>query len=426
MGIGVMFPGQGSQVPGMGQDLYYEDEEVRRLYDTAGDILGYDLLRACEDRHGELSDTAVVQPAVVVHSVACWRLLCRALPEPPAVMAGHSLGEISALVCAGALDFEAAVALAQRRGRLMAECPPGTMAVVFGLHADEVERVLAASVDGRVVVANRNSREQCVISGEADAFAAAGTALSARGAVVRPLRVTVAPHSPLMRAAVAGFTELVTQAGIGDADIPIVSSCDGTVLRGAVELSDSLCNQLTGCVDWPRTVRLMVGHQVDTLVEVGPKAVLRDLSKSEFPDRTVWACDSVRGIRSVSMALAESDPIRPATVGTTELVAFLLAGLRLAVGTPDDVGLSGEEYESAVRAPYTRLLERLDLVRAARISDPEELLESAIRDIAMLLRAKGFSALQSHAALDRALAVAGTAVRSSTSALGLEAASDGG
>jgi [acyl-carrier-protein] S-malonyltransferase len=410
----------------MGQDLYYEDEEVRRLYDTAGDILGYNLLRACEDRHGELSDTAVVQPAVVVHSVASWRLLSRALPEPPAVMAGHSLGEISALVCAGALDFDAAVALAQRRGRLMAECPPGAMAAVFGLQADEVDRVLATSVDGRVVVANRNSREQCVISGEADAFAAAETALSARGASVRRLRVTVAPHSPLMRAAVEGFTGLVTQAGIGDADIPIVSACDGAVLSSAGELAASLCNQLTGCVDWPRTVRLMLGQEVDTFVEVGPKTVLRDLSKSEFPDRTFWACDSLRGIREVSMALAEADPMRPAAVTTTELTAFLLAAMRLAVGTPDEVGLSGEAFESEVRAPYTRLLERLDLVRATRVPRPDEILESTIRDIVMLLRAKGFTAPQSHAAIDRALAGAGTAGRLSLSALELEGASDGG
>ncbi|MER5319554.1 ACP S-malonyltransferase [Streptosporangium roseum] len=397
-----MFPGQGSQVPGMGQDLYHEDEQARGLYATASEILGYDLLRACEDRNGELSDTTILQPAILVHSVAAWTLLSRSLPERPVVMAGHSLGELSALVCAGALDFGAAVALARHRGQLMAACPPGAMAVVFGPPADEVGRVLAESAGGAVVVANRNAHDQCVISGEIQAVAAARTALSAHGAVTRPLKVAVAAHSPLMRQAVEPFAHAVARAAIRDAAVPVVSACVGAVLSTAEDLAGSVRGQLTGCVDWPGAVVLMRAQGVDVLIEAGPKSVLRDLTRTVAPEIAAWSCDSVRAAQEVAAALsggavqAEADSFEE----------FLLAALRLIVGTPALARLSAEAFETEIRAPYARLVDQLDAVRADRVPDSHPAMEQAVRDVGGVLRAKGFTDQQSHAAIERALASA--------------------
>lgn len=387
----------------MGQDLYRGDEQARGLYDTASEILGYDLLRACEDRNGELADTTILQPAILVHSVAAWTLLSRSLPERPVVMAGHSLGELSALVCAGALDFRAAVTLARRRGQLMASCPPGAMAVVFGPPADEVGRVLAESAGGGVVVvANRNSHDQCVISGEIEAVEAARTALSDHGAVTRPLKVAVASHSPLMRQAVEPFARAVAQAAIRDAEIPIVCACVGELLRTAEELAGSLREQLTGCVDWPGAVRLIRAQGVDVLIEAGPKTVLRDLTRTVAPEVTAWSCDSVRAVQEVAAALSGGD----ARAEVDSVEEFLLAALRLIVGTPALARLSSEAFETEIRAPYARLVDALDAVRAARVPDHKPVLDQTVRDVGGVLRAKGFTDQQSHAAIERALASA--------------------
>jgi [acyl-carrier-protein] S-malonyltransferase len=409
----------------MGRDLYHGDEEARRLYDSASDLLGYDLLRACEDRHGELSDTSVVQPAVVVHSVATWRLLSRSLPEPPLIMAGHSLGELSALVCAGALGFEAAVRLAERRGHLMAECPGGSMAAVFGMPADRVAEVLASAVGKSVVVANRNSHEQCVISGETEAVEAAEKALSSRAAVVKPLRVAVPAHSPLMRPAVPRFASLITQAGIGAAEIPVASCCGGEVLHEADALAASLRGQLTGCVDWPRTVGLMLEHGADTLLEVGPKTTLRDLTLTDYPGLTVRSCDSLTAVREIAALVSTPAAAQaPAAPAETEFTDFLLACLRLAVGTPNLAGPEATAFDENVRAPYGQLMERLDKLRSEPVADPCNFLEETARETLRLLRAKGFTEERRRAAISAALESAAPDVRLRPGVFALEGVVD--
>jgi [acyl-carrier-protein] S-malonyltransferase len=411
--LGVIFPGQGSQLPGMGQDLYHAEPQARRLYRAADQILGYDLLRACENRNGELSDTAVVQPAIVAHSLICWTVLAGRLPAPPAAAAGHSLGEISALAAAGALGFEAAVRLAARRGRLMADCPPGRMAAVIGLPAEQVARLLLAAAGGRVTVANRNSADQCVISGEPGALAEAEAALVAAGGSVKTLRVSVAAHSPLMRPAEAGFAEAIGQAGLTAAAVPVASSCGAGLVREPSALAGSLLRQLTGCVDWPATVELMTGLGVDALVEVGPKNSLRDLTRSQFPGLRVESCGTVPELRAA--AAPPAGPPSGARIGARSgagpsagLEAFLLAALRLAVGTPDSAALPADGYAAEVRAPYQRLAGLLDELRAGLVPDPAAALAAAAGLTGTLLRGKGLSDTQSHEAITRAMTGTGT------------------
>jgi len=187
MRLAVVFPGQGAQIPDLGRGLVRDHPVAREVYAEAQDALGYDLIRAGEDRFGELSDTAVVQPLLVAFGIAAWRALRAETGLSAVAMAGHSLGEITALACAGCLEPGAALRLAETRGRLMAQCPPGGMAVVFGLPADEVAEI-CEGVDGRVTVANRNLPDQCVISGDAAGVEAVTALLTAAKAVAKPTR----------------------------------------------------------------------------------------------------------------------------------------------------------------------------------------------------------------------------------------------
>ncbi|MDK0517991.1 ACP S-malonyltransferase [Streptomyces sp. ML-6] len=394
----LVFPGQGSQLPGMGQELAQVFPAAREVYERASGILGYDLLAASRDDHGELSDTTVVQPAILVHSVASWHVLrdeSQGFGEVVA-LAGHSLGEISALVCAQALDLERAVTLVQRRARLMAESPSGGMRVVFGLGPDEVGRACArVSRPGHVVAtANVNSDEQTVISGHRPALEAVSARLQDMGGVVRGLPVSVAPHSPLMEAVAAPYAEAVRAAEPGDCVVPVVSSTDGVSYRGGSEAAERLVRQLTECVSWPAAVRGLLGHGARIVVELGPKTVLRDLTRTMAPGLTVLSCGDPGTVTAASRFLASARR-RPANVpvnrGTAE--NFLTGCLRLAIGTPFPHLATEEEFENGVREPYEELRRTLAMVRARAAGAADgagtDVLTGAARRVMALLEAKG-------------------------------------
>lgn len=404
---GLVFPGQGSQIPGMGQELAQAFPVARETYEQASQTLGYDLLAACRDEHGELADTTVVQPAVLVHSVAAWRVLqaeSKDTDDEVAALAGHSLGEISALVCAGALDFERAVTLVKRRAELMAVAPDGGMSVVFGLHSEQVERACAqiSRPGNAVVLANVNSREQTVISGHRAALEAATAPLEELGGVVRRLKVSVAAHSPLMESMAAPYAEAVRAAGPVDCTAPVVSSVDGVPYRTAAEVTERLVRQLTGCVSWPRTLDGLIGLGVETVVELGPKTVLRDLTRAEQPTLIALSCGDPESVARAGRFFASSSRrAEGARVGQESVERFLLGCLRLAVGTPSPRSHSRETFENTVRRPYEELREALATTRGQAAcpgtaeADVGVLVSAAQRTLS-LLTAKGMEAATSH------------------------------
>lgn len=281
---GLLFPGQGSHFDGMGQAICRRYAVARQTYQCASDSLGIDLVQACANDKGQLSQGEISNPAIVTFSIASLRILMEATGLEPAVTCGHSLGEISALVCADALEFEDAVRLAKQRAQLMAGCPPGVMSVVVGLPAPDVAEVCERVSDGVVVVATVNSPTQCVISGEQRAVEVAGALLAARSAAVAPLPVPVAAHSPLMESAVPGFTEAIACAGIRDPRIPVVSAVAGATLHTASELSENLRAQLTRSVNWPGAISTLAKMDVEALIDVGPRAVLRGITMANRPE----------------------------------------------------------------------------------------------------------------------------------------------
>ena len=287
----IIFPGQGSQFPGMARELFDQHLEARALLTQANDLLGFaltDVMFAGSDE--DLRRTDVTQPAIFVHSVA--QFVAR--PElRPAMTAGHSLGEFSALVAAGVLRFEDALPLVARRAQAMqAACDeqPGTMAAILGLDDATVERVCQEiSQAGAVVVAaNYNCPGQLVISGSADGVARACEALKAAGAKrALPLPVGGAFHSPLMQSAAAALAAAIEHTTFYPARCPVYQNVDARPHTAPADIKANLLRQLTAPVRWTQTVQAMAADGATHFVECGPGKVLQGLVKKIVPTATV-------------------------------------------------------------------------------------------------------------------------------------------
>jgi [acyl-carrier-protein] S-malonyltransferase len=288
-GIGLVFPGQGSQSVGMGRALHDAHPVAQVVYKEASAVLGYDVAELCFNGPAErLNLTEHTQPALLTASIAALRALEPAGLKPAAV-AGHSLGEYSALVAAGGLTFQAAVALVQKRGRYMAEAvPPGSglVAAILGLAPDAVrEACREASSVGVVAAANFNSPGQVVIAGEKAAVERAIEAAKAKGArKAIPLPVSVPVHTPLMKSAAERLAKDVEATAWSDLTTPLINNAEAKALRTAAEVKASLIRQLPSSVLWEDSVKAMHGLGVTTFIEVGPGTVLSGLIKRIVPE----------------------------------------------------------------------------------------------------------------------------------------------
>ncbi len=286
--IAYIFPGQGSQSVGMGRDVYEQSAAARAIFDQAQAVLGFDLAQLCfAGDADELTATQNAQPALLTVSVALLAAMREAgMNEQPAWTAGHSLGEYSALVAAGALEFADALRLVRRRGELMAQANEGTMAAVMGLELEPLQTICADVQDlGACVVANQNAPGQLVISGAVEAVQAASERAKAAGAKrVMPLNVSAAFHSPLMQAAAAGLAETVAITPINDAAIPVIANTTAQPIRTAAEIKHELVAQVTAPVRWIDTIQTLAQHGVTQVVEIGAGSVLTGLVKRIAPD----------------------------------------------------------------------------------------------------------------------------------------------
>jgi [acyl-carrier-protein] S-malonyltransferase len=298
--IALLCPGQGSQFVGMGRDLADAHGIVRDTFAEADDTLGFSLSRLCwEGPEESLRLTQNAQPAILAHTIAVWRLLAGTKTPAVGIAAGHSLGEFSAYVAAGAIRYDQAVRLVRRRGELMYEAGrvrAGAMAAVLGLDdtaAEDACRTATEASGGIVVPANYNSPGQIVVSGDAESVALLHeTAKEAGAKRVLPLKVSGAFHSPLMESAVGGFRDALEAIDIADPAFPIVSNVTAEPVSDPVAARELLVRQLTSPVRWVDSIRALAGSGVSAFLEIGPGNVLSGLVRRidrSLVSRTVGA-----------------------------------------------------------------------------------------------------------------------------------------
>ena len=280
----MIFPGQGSQAVGMLGELARAQPEVEATFAEASAVLGYDLWQLCATGpESELNQTERTQPALLAAGVAAWRAWQARSGMQPAAMSGHSLGEITALVCADVMDFESAVRLVQFRGRAMQEAVPagqGAMAAILGLDDAAVGAACAAAAAGEVVVpVNYNSPGQVVIAGHAAAVERAIAACSERGARrAVPLPVSVPSHSPLMRPAAERLRAALDAIALRSPRLR-VHAFDGSLHETPEGIRDALCRQLYNPVRWSTVMAQLIGEGTTHVVEAGPGKVLAGLMR---------------------------------------------------------------------------------------------------------------------------------------------------
>ena len=298
----IVFPGQGSQAVGMLAELGEQHEVVKRTFSQASDVLGYDLWALTQQGPAEeLNQTHRTQPAILAASVAIWRVWQSLNLPQPEVLAGHSLGEYSALVCSGVIDFQQAISLVELRGRLMQEAVPadtGAMYAIIGLDDEAITTACQQAAQGQIVSpVNFNSPGQVVIAGQKAAVERAGVLCKEAGAKrALPLPVSVPSHCALMKPAAEKLA--ITLAGLqfNTPSIPVINNVDVMAETDPVKIKDALVRQLYNPVRWTESVQSMSEQGIEKLIEVGPGKVLTGLTK-----RIVKTLDAVAVNDSASL-----------------------------------------------------------------------------------------------------------------------------
>jgi [acyl-carrier-protein] S-malonyltransferase len=304
--IGIVFPGQGSQTVGMLTDIAREYPAVQEIYKEASDVLGYDLWRlVSEGPAEELDKTTQTQPALLAASYAIWKILFGRSKQKLSLLAGHSLGEYSALVCAEALSFGDAIRLVAARGRFMQEAVPsgeGGLAAIVGLDENTVRTICEQAKTGGEVLApaNFNSHGQIVIAGNRTALEKAlGMATSSGAKIAKLLPVSVPSHCELMKPAAERLAELLKTIDIQKPKLPVINNVDVVAYSSAEEIRDGLVRQLYMPVRWVEVVHDFINRGVTYLVECGPGRVLTGLNRRIGAELTLMHTGDLRSLREL-------------------------------------------------------------------------------------------------------------------------------
>ena len=301
-----LFPGQGAQAVGMGLALYKESDSGKEVFDMVDEALGRSLSKIMfEGPEDELRETRNAQPGIMAMSLACIEVMKSNVPSEaipiPYLMAGHSLGEYTALAAAGVLSVMDTAKLVQERSELMqhaCDSNPGTMAAILGL--DEMVLQEVARESG-VFISNINTQDQIVISGEKMSVARAMDMSDARGAKkVIPLKVGGAFHSGLMEPAKAGLVDFIDGLKFNDPEVPIIANCTGTPLHTGEEIKGELISQISGCVQWKKSVDFMIKSGIDNFLEIGPGRALGGMVKKIDRGVNVASVNDIESIVAIS------------------------------------------------------------------------------------------------------------------------------
>lgn len=316
----IIFPGQGSQYIGMGQDFMNQGAAATALMELAESISGIPIRTLCfEGPIESLTRVLHLQPALTAINLICWQQLRTLLPEfQPAFFAGHSLGEYSALYGAGVLSLSDTLALVTKRGELMERegaAYPGGMRAVIGLGIDEIEALLATYTGaGVVVVANHNTLLQVVLSGDTAGLDAIGAQCVAKGGKVIPLNVSLANHSPLVAGAVGDFAAFMEQISFRAPQVPVLFNVTGGLENEPRAMRSIMARQIAARVCWLPIIERMVNEGVEVIVELGPKNVLTGMMRKILPRHSPIIClqaDTLAGLNKVAEVLAGGETPTP-------------------------------------------------------------------------------------------------------------------
>ncbi|EFM11863.1 malonyl CoA-acyl carrier protein transacylase [Paenibacillus curdlanolyticus YK9] len=361
MNIALLFPGQGSQYIGMGNELCNQFEVAGRTFEEAGDLLNIDVSALCNNSPEQFNRTDMLQPILLTLSVAAYRVLEQETTLAISFGAGHSLGEYSALVCSGAISFADGLQIVQKRGRFMESLAPagGGMLAVLGSTIEDIQEVCSQIERSgkRVVLANCNSDSEVILSGDVAAIQAAGRELEKRGAIIKTLPVSGAFHSPYMELASEKMKVELQHLKVSyeSRKWDVFSNVTALPYESEEQVRNLLAEQMVSQVRWNDTMNELVQRGADSFIEVGPKAVLTKLMKQKFPTTRCFPMEGQQQLQLIKSELGAKETTRePSTAVGQWGEEFIGRCLAIAAATRNR-NPNNAEYESAVVASNEKL-----------------------------------------------------------------------
>lgn len=386
--LAFLFPGQGAQYIGMGSKLCENFSVAGQVFDEANEALDFDLKKLClQGSMDELTKTENTQPAILTASVAAFKVYMQEIGIKPDYTAGHSLGELSALCCAGGIQFTDAVRLVRQRGRLMQQAVPegiGSMAAVSGVEKEIIEKECSrVSKEGNiVVVSNYNSLEQIVISGHVKAVNAVGEQLKSMGARVVYLKVSAPFHSPLMQPASDSFREELKKYNFCEMEWPVISNVTAKPYPGKEQIIDYLSVQITNPVKWQSTIEYLQNSGINKAVEMGPKAVLKNLLRSNT-SMSIFSSETTEDILHLKKKLVSEKETETVNNG----MMFITRCIATAVSTKNR-NWDENMYQKGVVESYRKLVVLKEELIKESIQPTEEHIEEALHLLKQILDTK--------------------------------------
>ncbi|MGF9966591.1 ACP S-malonyltransferase [Bacillus rhizoplanae] len=399
----LLFPGQGSQYVGMGKNFYQDYAVVRELFEEAEDLLHIKLSQLCfEGNLEELTKTVNTQPAILVTSVAMFKVFMEKREIVPRFAAGHSLGEISALTCSGVISFCDAVEIVRRRGMLMQEAVSsavGAMYVISGIAKERVEEFLQnePGMSRQVVISNDNSPQQVTISGYRDAVDLAASKLEQQYARVMKLNVSAPFHCPLMKPAADQFKEELKGYSYNKFLFPVLSNVTAHPYTDSTDIPEILARQMVQPVLWRDTMQFLHRNDISTVIDMGPQGVLKNLAVKNIPGITAFAYDNADDRDSVRLWF-----MRPSAQGTTETCVrrFVTQCLAESVCTKNK-NWNEEEYRNGVLIPFEKLQQIVSRYEQDNTLDEPEDAREALVLLKLIMNTKKVSEYEQSIRIDR-------------------------
>ncbi|MGN7471967.1 ACP S-malonyltransferase [Brevibacillus sp. SAFN-007a] len=386
--IALLFPGTGTQYIGMGKELFRQFQTAKQVFEEASDVLKYDMKRLCfEGDSKQLMETMKAQTAIFTVGVAAFRVFLEQFGYQPTYMAGHSVGEYSALACAGVIRFQDAIKIVQLRGRYMQELVKdieSSMIAVNGLDREAVraECERYSTKDSMAFVSNHNSPNQFVVSGNKKAVLAVASALNSKGAQVIPLNITAPAHCILMKPVADRFRSELLKLQFHDFTYPVISNVTAFpyVNVNKDTIVDMLTEQLIRPVQWHQTMRFLMAEKIDVCIDLGPKDTLKALSKLNSARMEAYSFDKLEDfehIRSLNINLREE----------MTALQFIEKCLAIAVCTPN-YNDSSVEYHNAFIEPIRKLKQMLMEPESNNENPSKEQMTNALELLRMILLSK--------------------------------------